>query len=108
MDTIKGFIKKLLCIFLGYNTANRLLCIFFGHKKSRIILAYSINEYATYLRVEVYELSVCSRCGCIPVNRIDWYQICNWYTGRRDKEEEDKLRKQGLVTLAEAYKELRV
>lgn len=86
----------------------RFLCIFLGHKKSRIILAYSINEYTTSIRVEVYEVSICPRCGCISTNRIDWYEKCNWYGGRRDKDEENKLRKQGLVTLAEAYKELEV
>lgn len=85
----------------------RFLCIFLEHKKSRIILAYSISVYPMYVRVEVYELSVCSWCGRISTNRIEWYEKYNWYTTRIANAEEEKLRKQGTVTLAEAYKELR-
>lgn len=85
---------------------NRLLCVFFGHKKSRIILAYSINVFATSIQVEVFEVSICSRCGSLSVNRIDWYERYNWYASRIVKEEEKRLREIGAVTLAEAYEEL--
>ena len=94
MDTIKGFIKKLLCIFLG-------------HKKSHIMIAYSINVYSMSFRVEVFEVSFCSRCGWISVHLIDKYERCSWCASQLTKTAEDILRKQGLVTLAEAYKELR-
>lgn len=95
MNTIKSFI-------------NRLLCVFLGHKKSHIRLAYSINALSTSIQVEICEVSICPRCGYISVNCIDWYEKYNWYTTRIAKAEEEKLRKQGAVTLAEAYKELEV
>ena len=70
------------------------------------MLAYSINVFATSIQVEVFEVSICSRCGDVPVNRIDWYERYNWYASRIAKEEEKSLREIGAVTLAEAYKEL--
>ena len=84
----------------------KFLCKFLGHKKSHIKLAYSINVFATSIQVEVFEVSICSRCGDVPVNRIDWYERYNWYASRIAKEEEKSLRGIGAVTLAEAYKEL--
>ena len=84
----------------------KILCKFLGHEKSHIKLAYSINVFATYIQVEVFEVSLCSRCGDVSVNRIDWYERCNWYVPRTTKEEEESLREIGAVTLAEAYKEL--
>lgn len=72
------------------------------------MIAYSISVYSTSYKVEIYGMSVCSRCGYISVNRIDWYEKYNWYTTRIAKAEEEELRKQGAVTLAEAYKELEV
>lgn len=86
----------------------KILCKFLGHKKSHIMLAYSINVYSTSIRVEVYEVSICSRCDHISVKRIDWYERYNWYSTRLAKEEEKSLREIGAVTLAEAYKELGV
>ena len=94
MDSIISIVKHIICYFLG-------------HKKSHIMMAYSINMYTTSFRVEIYEVSICSLCGCISANRIDWYEKCNWYFKRLANEEEDKFRKLGAVTLAEAYKELR-
>lgn len=88
-----GFIKKIICTI-------------FGHKKSHIKIAYSINVFATSIQVEVFEVSRCSRCGDVSVNRIDWYERYNWYASRVAKEEEKSLRELGAVTLAEAYKEL--
>ena len=79
---------------------------FFGHKKSHIKLAYSMNVFATSIQVEVFEVSICSRCGSLSVNRIDWYERYNWYSTRLAKEEEKGLREIGAVTLAEAYEEL--
>ena len=84
----------------------KLLCKFLGHEKSHIKLAYSINVFATYIQVEVFEVSICSRCGDVSVNRIDWYERYHWYASRIAKEEEKSLRGIGAVTLAEAYKEL--
>ena len=84
----------------------KFLCKFLGHKKSHIKLAYSINVFATSIQVEVFEVSICSRCGDVPVNRIDWSERYNWYASRIAKEEEKSLRGIGAVTLAEAYKEL--
>lgn len=72
------------------------------------VTAYSISVYPMSSKVEIYEVSICPRCGCISVNRIDWYEKYNWYTTRIAKAEEEELRKQGAVTLAEAYKELEV
>lgn len=89
-----GFIKKILCKF-------------FGHKKSHIKIAYTINVLSTSVQVEVFEVSVCSRCGDVSVKRLDWYERYNWYSTRLAKEEEKKLREIGAVTLAEAYKEVR-
>ena len=88
------------------NLINHILCYSLGHKKSHIKLAYSINMFATSIQVEVFEVSTCSRCGAVPVNRIDWYERYNWYASRIAKEEEKSLRGIGAVTLAEAYKEL--
>ena len=88
------------------NLINHILCYSLGHKKSHIKLAYSINMFATSIQVEVFEVSICSRCGAVPVNRIDWYERYNWYASRIAKEEEKSLRGIGAVTLAEAYKEL--
>lgn len=88
-----GFIKKFLCTI-------------FGHKKSHIKIAYTINVFATSVQVEVFEVSICSRCGDISVKRIDWYERYNWYSTRLAKEEEKELRGIGAVTLEEAYKEL--
>ena len=88
------------------NLINHILCYSLGHKKSHIVLAYSINALSTSVQVEVYEVSICSRCGFISVNRIDWYERCNWYASPIAKEEEKSLRGIGAVTLAEAYKEL--
>lgn len=84
----------------------RILCKFFGHKKSHIKMAYTINVFLTSAKVEVFEVSICSRCGSISVNRIDWYERYNWYSTRLAKEEEKGLREIGAVTLEEAYKEL--
>ena len=89
------------------NLINHILCYSLGHEKSHIKLAYSINVFATYIQVEVFEVSICSRCGDVSVNRIDWYERCNlYYASRTIKEEEKNLREIGAVTLAEAYKEL--
>ena len=85
----------------------KILCKFLGHEKSHIRLAYSINALSTSIQVEIYEVSICSRCGFISVNRIDWYERYHWYALRLAKEEEKSLREIGAVTLAEAYKELR-
>lgn len=84
-----------------------LLCKFFGHKKSHIKLAYSINVFASSIQVEVFEVSICSRCGSISVNRIDWYERYSLYSARIAEDEEKGLREIGAVTLKEAYKELR-
>ena len=86
----------------------RILCKFFGHKKSHIKMAYTINVFLTSAKVEVFEVSICSRCGSISVKRIDWYERYNWYSTRLAKEEEKSLREIGAVTLAEAYRELGV
>ena len=86
----------------------KFLCKFLEHKKSHIKLAYSINALSTSIQVEIYEVSICSRCGFISVNRIDWYERYHWYALRLAKEEENSLREIGAVTLAEAYKELGV
>lgn len=94
MDTIKTFINKLLCSI-------------FGHKKPYAVTAYSISVYPMSVEVEIYEVSICQRCGRISTNRIDWYEKYNWYTTRIAKAEEEKLRKQGAVMLTEAYNELR-
>lgn len=83
-----------------------ILCTIFGHKKSHIKIAYTINVFATSVQVEVFEVSICSRCGDISVNRIDWYERYNWYASRLAKEEQKSLREIGAVTLEEAYKEL--
>lgn len=84
----------------------RILCKFFGHKKSHIKMAYTINVFLTSAKVEVFEVSICSRCGSISVNRIDWYERYNLYSARIAEDKEKKLRGLGAVTLAEAYKEL--
>lgn len=86
----------------------KLLCKLIGHEKSHIKLAYSMNVFATSIQVEVFEVSICSRCGSLSVNRIDWYERYNWYASRIAKEEEKSLREIGAVTLAEAYRELGV
>ena len=88
------------------NLINHILCYFLGHKKSHIKLAYSINALSTSIQVEVFEVSICSRCGFISVDRIDWYERYHWYALRLAKEEEKSLREIGAVTLAETYKEL--
>lgn len=84
----------------------KILCTIFGHKKSHIKIAYSINVFSTSVQVEVFEVSICSRCGSLSVNRIDWYERYNWYASRIVKEEEKRLREIGAVTLEEVYKEL--
>lgn len=93
MDSIISIVKHILCYFLG-------------HKKSHIMMAYSINVYSTSFRVEIYEVSICSRCGCISVNSLDRYEKYNWFSMRHANAEESELRRQGAVTLMEAYKEL--
>ena len=90
------------------NLINHILCYPLGHKKSHIKLAYSINALSTSIQVEVFEVSICSRCGFISVDRIDWYERYHWYALRLAKEEEKSLREIGAVTLVEAYKELGV
>ena len=84
----------------------KILCSIFGHKKPYAVTAYSISVYPMCVEVKIYEVSICSRCGFISVNRIDWYDRYNWYASRIAKEEEKSLREIGAVTLAEAYKEL--
>ena len=93
-------------ILMGF--IKRFLCSIFGHKRSHIKLAYSISVYSTYFRVEIYEVSICPRCDFVSVDCIDRYEKYNWFSTRLAKAEENELRKQELVTLAEAYKELRV
>ena len=79
-----------------------ILCTIFGHKKFNVNkLAYTINVLSTSVKVEVFEVSRCARCGDVVVNRIDWY------ASQVAKEEEKSLRELGAVTLAEAYKEVR-
>ena len=90
------------------NRINHILCYSLGHKKSHIRLAYSINVFPTSAKVEVFEVSICSRCGSISVNRIDWYERYSLYSARIAEDEEKGLREIGAVTLAEAYKELGV
>ena len=85
----------------------KILCSIFGHKKPYAVTAYSISVYPMSFRVEVYEVRICSRCGYTIVNRIDWYEKYNWDSTRLAKAEENWLRKLGVVTLMEAYKELR-
>ena len=85
----------------------RFLCKFFGHKKSHIKMAYTINVFPTSVKVEVFEVSICSRCDSISVNRIDWYERYSLYSSRVAEDEEKGLRELNAVTLAEAYKELR-
>lgn len=85
----------------------KVLCKFFGHKKSHIKIAYTINVLSTSVQVEVFEVSICSRCGSISVNRIDWYERYSLYSARIAEDEEKGLREIGAVTLKEAYKELR-
>ena len=82
--------------------SKKFLCKFLGHEKSHIKLAYSINVFATYIQVEVFEVSICSRCSDVSVNRIDWYEKCKWHASCIAKEEEKSLRKIGAVTLAKA------
>ena len=84
-----------------------ILCKLFGHKKSHIKLAYTINVFPTSVKVEVFEVSICSRCGSISVNRIDWYERYSLYSSRVAEDEEKGLRELNAVTLAEVYKELR-
>ena len=86
----------------------KIICTIFGHKKFNVNkLAYTINVLSTSVKVEVFEVSRCARCGDVVVNRIDWYEKYNWYASRVAKEEEKSLRELGAVTLAEAYKEVR-
>lgn len=54
MDTIKHIVNNFLCTMLG-------------HKESRTIMAYHINTYSMSLSVEIYIVSLCSRCGWISV-----------------------------------------
>lgn len=84
-----------------------ILCKLFGHKKSHIKLAYTINVLSTSVKVEVFEVSRCARCGDVVVNRIDWYERCSLYSSRVAEDEEKGLRELNAVTLAEVYKELR-
>ena len=85
----------------------RFLCKLIGHKKSHIRLSYTINVLPTSVKVEVFEMSICSRCGDVSVNRIDWYERYSLYSSRVAEDEEKGLRELNAVTLAEAYKELR-
>lgn len=85
----------------------KVLCKFFGHKKSHIKIAYTINVLSTSVQVEVFEVSICSRCDHISVKRIDWYERYSLYSARIAEDEEKGLREIGAVTLKEAYKELR-
>lgn len=93
MNTVKSFIGKLLCVFLG-------------HEKSHDMTTYSISVYPTYIEVKIYDINICPRCDYIHIELVYLYEEYNWNSTRIAKEAEDKLRKQGLVTLAEAYKEL--
>ena len=85
---------------------NNFLCTMFGHKESRTIMAYHIDTYSMSLSVEIYIVSFCSRCGWISVHLIDKYERCSWCASQLTKTAEDILRKQGLITTAEAYKKL--
>lgn len=85
----------------------KMLCKFFGHKKSHIKMAYTINVFPTSVKVEVFEVSICSRCDSISVNRIYGYERYSLYSSRVAEDEEKGLRELNAVTLAEAYKELR-
>lgn len=50
MDTIKHIV-------------NNFLCAMFGHKKPYAVTAYGISVYPMSVEVEIYEVSICQRCG---------------------------------------------
>ena len=86
----------------------RMVCAFFlSHKREGdFILAYSIDEKYMYAIINIYRLYVCTRCKEIVRDRIDQYDKFGWTVPYLAKIEEKKLRKNGLISLAEAYQKL--
>ena len=56
--------------------------------------------------INIYRLYVCTRSKEIVRKRIDQYDKFGWTVPYLAKIEEKKLRKNGLVSLAEAYQKL--
>lgn len=89
------------------DTFRHIVCEFLPHKsKGDFIFAYSIDEKYMYAIINIYRLYVCIRCKEIVCDRIDQYDKFGWTVSYLAKIEEKKLRKNGLVSLAEAYQKL--
>ena len=86
---------------------NSLYCVFGGHKSScNSIIAYNIDTDYMRAKIKTYRITVCKRCHKIVCYEIDNYNKYGWYNSYLAEIEEKKLRKQGLVTISEAYKEI--
>ena len=89
------------------DTFRHIVCAFLPHKsKGDFIFAYSIDEKYMYAIINIYRLYVYTRCKEIVCDRIDQYERFGWTVSYLAKIEEKKLRKNGLVSLAEAYQKL--
>lgn len=85
----------------------RMCCYFFGHKMlDRSIIAYSIDNDFMYATISTYKVSKCTRCGRIFREKIDSYDKYGWYSQYLADEEEEILRKRGIVSIAEAYQKV--
>ena len=94
-DAIADYFRHIVCEF------------FLPHKsKGDFVFAYSIDEKYMYAIINIYRLYMCARCKEIVCDRIDQYDKFGWAVPYLAKIEEKKLRKNGLVSLAEAYQKL--
>lgn len=89
---------------------NNPICRFFGHSlnDNDSMLAFNISTDSVGFKVKLYQVSRCKRCGHISLSLMDWYgRGSSWYANSLAHEEEEKLRKEGFVSVAEATKILK-
>ena len=102
---IKGAIKMFVEDIK--DAINRMHCLLFDHKlSSKSIMAYSIDAKYMYAAIRIYKFSKCTRCGEIFCEKIDSYEKFGWYSQYLADEEEETLRKRGVISVAKAYQKL--
>ncbi len=83
---------------------SNMLCCIVGHRyKGKHIPAYSISSNPRTVDVKIYDVCRCERCGKMSFSCIDSYTRYCSCAERYTEKEEKELRRNGFVSLSEAY-----